>query len=74
VLEAPAGDLAFERSWLGERVLCLFELSGQAAKFPVEGSAEVLLKSPAAQLSDGVVNLPPFGFAIVSITANSVDG
>jgi len=74
VLEAPAGVLAFERSWLGERVLCLFELSGQAAKFPVEGSAEVLLKSPAAQLSDGVVNLPPFGFAIVSVTANAMDG
>jgi alpha-glucosidase len=64
VLEAPAGVLAFGRSWQDERVLCLFELSGRAAEFAVEGSAEVLLGSSGVQVGEGVITLPPVGFAI----------
>lgn len=72
VLEAPAGVLAFERSWQGERVLCLFELSGKSARFAIEGSAaHVLLGASGVQIREGVITVPPYAAAIVRLGAKA---
>jgi alpha-glucosidase len=67
VLPAPSGVLAFERLAAGERLLCLFELSGEAAQMPVAHGADLLERFGAATLAEGVARLPPFGGAVLSL-------
>ena len=71
VLDAPAGVLAFERACLGERVLCLFEMSGQAAVFAhpdlPAGHAQALYFG--ASFEGGQVRLPPFAMAVLKLSA-----
>jgi hypothetical protein len=57
--------LAFERSIDGERVLCLFELSGREAEFSFAGEAALLLRvGEVSRSAEGLVRLPAAGCAI----------
>ena len=69
VLDAPPGVLAFERTLKNERLLCVFELSGQAAVFAHPGIAvEGAVASFAdAAVSAGRIELPAFGVALVRL-------
>lgn len=66
VLAAGPGVLAFERSWAGERLVCVFELRGSEAEFPIGGAAEFLsVVSGAERIDAGVLRLPPYGGAVL---------
>ena len=69
VLEASEGVLAFTRSCGGERVLCLFEMAGKAARFDHQ---DLHAGSPLGLFAGAVhngdrVDLPPYGMAIVRL-------
>jgi alpha-glucosidase len=69
VVTAPAGVLAFERAAGGERLLCLFELAGQAAVFErpdLAGAAALALYADAV-LEPDRVRLPPFAVALLRL-------
>jgi alpha-glucosidase len=68
VLETPDGVLAFERACGNDRVLCLFEMAGQAAVFDHEGLADPLALHFGATVSGERVTLPPFAAAIVRVS------
>jgi alpha-glucosidase len=63
VVEAGEGILAFRR----DDLLCVFELAGRAAAFPVADSRLVFAVSGAEAIGGGVVNLPAFGGAILRL-------
>jgi alpha-glucosidase len=69
VLEAPPGVLAFERSCKGERLLCLFEMAGNATHFDhpnLHGAAALALFAGASHGGDRV-DLPPYGVALLRL-------
>jgi alpha-glucosidase len=67
VLDAPAGVLAFERTWGNDRVLCVFEMAGRAAAFdcPNLAAATPLALHSGAMIKGGGVGLPPFAMALL---------
>jgi alpha-glucosidase len=69
VLPSPGGVLAFERAAGAERLLCLFEMSGQAAMFelPDLAVAAALALYEGAALESGRVRLPPFAVALLRL-------
>jgi len=64
LIDAPAGVLAFERGVGETRLVCVFELSGAAARIGVTGDA-LFKVSGAETLGDDGLHLPPFGGAIL---------
>jgi alpha-glucosidase len=66
VVSATGSLLAFERQFENERLLCLFNMSGQPANRKVEGAPNVLWSSDAA-LAGGQVVMEPFGSAILKL-------
>ncbi|HUZ12153.1 MAG TPA: alpha-glucosidase [Caulobacteraceae bacterium] len=69
LVEAPDGVLAFERAAEGERVLCVFELSGRPAR--VDGRGEILA-AWRAELQDGAVSLDAYGGAILRLGSRTL--
>ncbi len=69
LLEADAGVFAFERAAGNERVLCVFELAGQAARFddPRLEDAATLFGDGGVGLSNRSLTLPPFAFAWIKL-------
>jgi alpha-glucosidase len=63
---APEGVLAFERVLGEERVLCLFELAGRAARQALSGGL-LLPTGLEARLVENGVELPPYGAALVKL-------
>jgi alpha-glucosidase len=65
--EGPPGLLAFERTLQGERLLCLFDLSGEASTVAIgEGWATALtLPGTPGPDDSGAVALPPHGGAVL---------
>jgi alpha-glucosidase len=66
VVSATGSLLAFERQFEDERLLCLFNMSGQPASRKMEGAPNVLWSSDAA-LAGGQVVMEPFGSAILKL-------
>jgi alpha-glucosidase len=68
-LASPDSVLAFERVAEGERVLCYFELGGEAATIETPDLAEatMLWAGEGATLADGRLDLAPYASAIVSV-------
>jgi alpha-glucosidase len=68
VLEAPEGVLSFERRQGEERLLCLFELAGSAARLPVDPSAELVAGFNGGTVASvGEVELPPWGGVVLRL-------
>ena len=61
MVEAPEGVLAFERTQGEERLLCLFELSGEARGVPVDPGAKVEALFGEATLRGAVLDLGAYG-------------
>ena len=65
MLQSPEPVLAFEREHAGERLLVVFNLSGEARRWPLPAGVHVeALRVPgveAGTIGDGVVALPPRG-------------
>jgi alpha-glucosidase len=71
VVEAPPGVLAFERVWESDRLLCVFELAGEAAAMAVPIGATPLAAFGEAEVCDeGVLRLPPFAGAILRLAVH----
>jgi alpha-glucosidase len=69
VLEAPEGVLAFVRTLGRERVLCLFEMAGQPARFDhpdLYGAAALALWGEASLQGDRAT-LPPFAVVLTRL-------
>lgn len=66
---APDGVLAFERTRGGERILCAFNLSGEAQTVALSGpkGARVLPSGLEGALDGSAIALPPHGGALVSL-------
>ena len=64
---APDGVLAFERIGEGGRLLCVFELAGRAAAIDAPAGAALLPSGLRAELTGGVLALPPYGAALLSL-------
>ena len=72
VVPAPPGVLAFERKGANERLLCLFELSGERARVTAAPGAQLLERlGEAVAMEDGAVQLPPFGGAILRLAPDA---
>jgi alpha-glucosidase len=68
VRAAPPGVLAFERNLGQERLLCVFELGGEAALCPAPDASHALFAATGAEaIEPGGVRLPPFGALIVRL-------
>jgi alpha-glucosidase len=71
LLEAGPGVLAFERSLGGERVLCAFELSGQAGHLhhPEMANSQAFVLIGGAVVAETGIELAPFAFAWIRLGA-----
>ncbi|HEY3889069.1 MAG TPA: alpha-glucosidase family protein [Caulobacteraceae bacterium] len=71
LLEAGPGVLAFERSLGGERVVCAFELAGQAGHLyhPEMAGSEAFALIGGAVVAETGIELAPFAFAWVRLGA-----
>jgi len=69
LLKASDGVLAFERAEGGERMLCVFELSGHPASFADDALADarIVAGDGGVSLADRTVALPPYAFAWVRL-------
>jgi alpha-glucosidase len=68
VIDAPAGVLAFERVLGDERILCVFELSGKAARFDLADAVRAVpLQLWSGALAGDAVDLGPHGGAILRL-------
>ena len=66
---APEGVLAFERVLGAQRALCLFELAGRAARYPLETEGALFPTGLEGVIRDGAVDLAPYGAALVKLGA-----
>jgi alpha-glucosidase len=70
VMAAPAGLFAFERLHDRERLVCVFDFSGDGAEFPLPGAGEIVLSATGAEQIDGDrLGLPRFGGAVVRLNS-----
>ncbi len=68
VRDAPEGVLAFERASEGERLLCVFELSGKPAKLSLDAAAAMVERFGGTQrLDDGSFRLEAYGGAVLRL-------
>jgi alpha-glucosidase len=65
VVGAPEGVLAFEREAPGERLLCVFELSGQGRVVPVPAGSAVLAVFGEANVRENELVIGEFSGALV---------
>ena len=68
-LDAAPGILAFEREQAGDRVLCVFNLSGQPCEWtpPADGTDWTVLEASGVEAADGLPSvLPPAGGYLAS--------
>ena len=68
-LDAAPGILAFEREQAGDRVLCVFNLSGQPCEWtpPADGTDWTVLEMSGVEAADGLPSvLPPAGGYLAS--------
>jgi alpha-glucosidase len=69
MVAAPEGVLAFGRELGPRRLMCLFELAGQPARFDLPAGATLLPSPLAGEFYSGTIVLPPFGGAILAAGA-----
>ena len=71
LLDAGPGVLAFERSLGGERVLCAFELAGQAGHLhhPEMANSQAFALIGGAVVTETGIELAPFSFAWIRLGA-----
>ncbi|HEV2365473.1 MAG TPA: alpha-amylase family glycosyl hydrolase [Caulobacteraceae bacterium] len=67
VLRAPDGVLAIERSWQGERLLCLINLGDQPAEFESGGQAAGVEDFLGGSVERGRARLASFAGAVASL-------
>ena len=56
-------------SFAKEPVLCLFELAGRAARYPLETEGALFPTGLEGVIRDGAVDLAPYGAALVKLGA-----
>jgi hypothetical protein len=67
-VSAPDGVLAFRRTLESEALLCVFELAGRPAEFPVPAPAEVVFAAAGSvSIREGVLGLPAFGGVVLRL-------
>ncbi len=71
VRDAPAGVLAFERVAGESRLLCVFELDGQAASLATGAGAALLAAFNGARLGDDRLELAPYAGAILRLSPST---
>ncbi|MGI2259906.1 alpha-glucosidase family protein [Shewanella sp. GXUN23E] len=61
--------LGFWREYQGQRLLCVFNLSGEAQSVSLDGIASngVQLAPGGVEVSGNTLHLPPFGYAVLSV-------
>jgi alpha-glucosidase len=62
--DAPEGVLAFVREGGGERLTCVFDLTGEAQSHQTDG--RLLDLGLGAALDRGVLHLPPWSGAVLA--------
>jgi len=70
IMPAPEGVLAFERRRGADRLLCVFELAGQATRFDVPEGARLLPSLLSGALERGELRLPAFGGGMLALPAS----
>lgn len=73
-LDTADGVLAFERGLEGDRILCVFNLSGETRIWTAPDAGVTAADAPGlgAQLGDGRVALPPYGAFFGTLTADAI--